>query len=90
VEELIGTDASFGVTLGDIVFDDLSLFEPQAKMIALLGIPWYNVIGNHDINLDAKHAITTTRPSNESSAPAYYSFDYGPVHFLVWTTSNGS
>ena len=27
VEELIGTKAKFGVTLGDILFDDLSLFE---------------------------------------------------------------
>ena len=34
VEELIGTDASFGVTLGDIVFDDLSLFASQARTIA--------------------------------------------------------
>ena len=38
---MIGTKASFGVTLGDIMFDDLSLFRPQARNIALLGIPWY-------------------------------------------------
>ncbi|MCA9185772.1 MAG: hypothetical protein KDA99_09135, partial [Planctomycetales bacterium] len=50
VEELRGTDAAFGVTLGDIVFDDLSMFQPQARVIAVLGIPWFNVIGNHDIN----------------------------------------
>jgi hypothetical protein len=83
VEELIGTDASFGVTLGDIVFDDLSLFEPQAKMIALLGIPWYNVIGNHDINLDAKHRHHHNETFERVFGPSYYSFDYGPVHFLV-------
>ena len=53
IEELIGTDASFGVTLGDIVFDDLSIMEPLNRTIALLGIPWYNVVGNHDINYDA-------------------------------------
>ncbi len=52
VEELVGTDASFGVTLGDIMFDDLRLFRPLASAIALIGIPWYNVIGNHDINYD--------------------------------------
>ncbi len=39
IEELVGTDASFGVTLGDILFDNLSLFESQARTIALLGIP---------------------------------------------------
>lgn len=83
VEELIGTDASFGVTLGDIAFDDLSVFEPQAKMIALLGIPWYNVIGNHDINMDAKHSHHHNETFNRVFGPSYYSFDYGPVHFLV-------
>ncbi len=83
VEELIGTDASFGVTLGDIVFDDLSLFESQARMIALLGIPWYNVIGNHDINYDARHDHHSDETFERVFGPAYYSFDHGPVHFLV-------
>jgi hypothetical protein len=83
VEQLIGTDAAFGITLGDLMFDDLSLFEPQARVIALLGLPWYNVIGNHDLDFDA----TTDRHSDETFervfGPSYYSFDYGPVHFLI-------
>lgn len=83
VEELIGTDASFGVTLGDIVFDNLSLFESQARMIALMGIPWYNVIGNHDINYDATNDRLSDETFEKMFGPAYYSFDYGPVHFLV-------
>ena len=52
VEELIGTDAAFGVTLGDIMFDDLSLYPSLNRTIGLIGIPWYNVVGNHDINQD--------------------------------------
>jgi hypothetical protein len=83
VEELIGTEASFGVTLGDIVFDDLSLFEAQARTIALLGIPWYNVIGNHDINYDARHDGHSDETFERVFGPPYYSFDYGAVHFLV-------
>lgn len=83
IEELVGTDASFGVTLGDIVFDDLGMFEPQARSIALLGIPWYNVIGNHDINLDAKNDRLSDETFERHFGPAYYSFDYGPVHFVV-------
>ncbi len=83
IEELIGTQASFGVTLGDIVFDDLTVMEPLNRTIALLGIPWYNVVGNHDINYDAP----TRRHANETFeriyGPSYYAFDYGPVHFLV-------
>lgn len=83
VEELIGTEAEFGVTLGDIVFDDLSVFEPLNGTIALLGIPWYNLIGNHDINLDAESDEDSDETFTSIYGPAYYSFDYGPVHFLV-------
>ncbi|MBC8353681.1 MAG: calcineurin-like phosphoesterase C-terminal domain-containing protein [Planctomycetes bacterium] len=83
VEELIGTDASFGVTLGDIVFDDLEIFMPLNKTVALIGIPWYNVIGNHDINLDAKDDVQNDETFERIYGPAYYSFDYGQVHFLV-------
>lgn len=83
VEELIGTDASFGVTLGDVVFDDLSIFKPLNSTIALIGIPWYNVIGNHDINYDAKHDHHSDETFESIYGPAYYSFDHGAVHFLV-------
>ena len=83
VEELVGTDASFGVTLGDIMFDNLDLFEESARTIAVLGIPWYNVIGNHDINLDAKKHDHVNETYERVFGPSYYSFDYGPVHFLV-------
>lgn len=83
VEELIGTSAKFGVTLGDIVFDDLSVFEPLNGTIGLIGIPWYNVIGNHDINFDASNDEDSDETFTRIYGPSYYSFDYGPVHFLV-------
>ncbi|QDU14141.1 Calcineurin-like phosphoesterase [Gimesia maris] len=92
IEDLIGTDASFGVTLGDILFNDLSLFQSQARGIALLGIPWYNVIGNHDINFDAPNDKLSDETFEREYGPAYYSFDYGTVHFITlddveWTVS---
>ncbi|MDA1015410.1 MAG: calcineurin-like phosphoesterase family protein [Planctomycetota bacterium] len=83
LEELIGTDASFGVTLGDIMFDNLDLFESNNRNIALLGIPWYNVIGNHDINYKATSDKYSDETFERVFGPAYYSFDYGPVHFVV-------
>lgn len=83
VEELIGTDAALGVTLGDILFDDLSLFENNNRMIALMGIPWYNVIGNHDINFDARNRKHANETYEKYFGPSYYSFDYGSTHFIV-------
>ncbi len=83
VEELVGTKASFGVTLGDVVFDNLNIMQPLNRTIALLGIPWYNVIGNHDINYDVKTRKLANETFERIYGPSYYSFDHGPVHFLV-------
>jgi hypothetical protein len=83
IEQLIGADAAFGVTLGDIVFDDLSLYGSLNRTIALIGIPWYNVIGNHDINFDAPEDQLSDETFERNYGPSYYSFDYGPVHFIV-------
>lgn len=83
IEDLVGTDASFGVTLGDIVFDDLNVMQPLNRTIALLGIPWYNVVGNHDINFDARARQQANETFERVYGPSYYSFDHGPVHFVV-------
>lgn len=86
IEQIVaekGHGAAFGVTLGDIVFDDLAVMEPLNQAIALIGIPWYNVIGNHDLNLDAKNDRQVDETFERHYGPAYYSFDHGPTHFLV-------
>ncbi len=83
IEELIGADASFGVTLGDILFDDLDLFPLLSQSIARIGIPWYNVLGNHDINFDATHDRYSDETFERFFGPPYYSFDYAGVHFIV-------
>ncbi|MFY8056556.1 MAG: metallophosphoesterase N-terminal domain-containing protein, partial [Planctomycetaceae bacterium] len=44
IEELAGAQAAFGVTLGDILFDDLSLFDNFNRALSHIGVPWYNVI----------------------------------------------
>ncbi|MCH8084078.1 MAG: metallophosphoesterase, partial [Myxococcales bacterium] len=83
IAEVIGTQAAFGMTLGDLVGDDLSLFEPLNESIGQIGVPWYGVIGNHDINYHAK----TDQHSDESFERVYgpptYAFSYGKVHFIV-------
>lgn len=83
VKELVGTDAAFGVTLGDILFDDLSLYPNLNRAIALIGIPWYNVLGNHDLNQEAHHDHHSDETFERVFGPSYYSFDHGPVHFVV-------
>ena len=57
IPKLIGTDAQFGITLGDIVGDDLSLYTRLTSIIGMIGIPWYQVCGNHDLNYEAKDNV---------------------------------
>ncbi len=83
VAELIGTDAAFGVTAGDVLYDDLTLFPRHNRIIGRIGIPWYNVPGNHDLNYlspDDRHSLETFK---RTYGPTYYSFDYGRVHFVM-------
>ncbi len=83
VEELIGTDAKFGVTLGDIMFDDLSLFESNNALIALIGVPWYNVIGNHDMNYDSPDDAHSDETYERYYGPNYFAYNHGPVTFIA-------
>lgn len=84
IAELIGTDAHFAVSLGDIVSDKLSLFEHVAPIMGKMGIPCYYVKGNHDSNYDGTHNYKLVDESFERVfGPSHYSFDYGPVHFIT-------
>ena len=46
VSELVGVkDVEFGMTMGDIVGDNLDLLVPMNQAVSKIGIPWYNVLG---------------------------------------------
>ena len=83
VAELIGTDAKFGMTMGDIVFDDMSMFPRLNAIIAQIGIPWYNVPGNHELNLFAESDRYSLETFKRFFGPPYYSFEYGDALFVV-------
>ncbi len=81
--ELKDTDAAFGVTLGDIVFDNLDMFPSIIESKATVGIPWIYVLGNHDIDLSADNNADARGTWYRTYGPSYYSFSYGPAHFIV-------
>lgn len=83
VAELIGTDARFGMTMGDILFDDLSLFPRYNSVIAQIGVPWYNVPGNHELNLMAREDRYALETFKSHFGPPYYAFEYGEAVFFV-------
>lgn len=83
VEELVGFEAAFGMTLGDVVFNNLEMLEPLERLVSTIGVPWYNVHGNHDINFKAKDDMSSDETWESLYGPTYYSFDYANVHFVV-------
>ena len=83
VNPLIGTNAAFGITTGDIMSDDLSLYGRYNRIIGQLGVPWHNIGGNHDLNLDAPHAKYARETFKRVYGPNYYAFEYGGALFLM-------
>lgn len=83
VEELVDSDAAFGVSLGDLVGDNLDFFEPLNQIQALVGIPWYNVSGNHDLNFFSSDDSYSLETYHRVYGPSTYAFQYGPVYFVV-------
>lgn len=84
VEELIGIKGiSFGLSLGDLVGDDLNLHPPYISAVSKIGVPWYNVIGNHDLNFEATADSLSDETFEANFGPANYSFNYGKAHFII-------
>lgn len=74
---------TFGVACGDIMFDRLDLFDEYRKAVAPVGIPFLQVVGNHDMDPDEAVDERSTRTFSKWFGPRYYSFDRGAVHYVV-------
>jgi hypothetical protein len=76
-------DFAFGVMLGDIVRNDLSLFDPYLPVNARLPGPIFHVVGNHDIDYDATSLTTAVATFTRIFGPANYALMEGEAVFIV-------
>jgi C terminal of Calcineurin-like phosphoesterase/N terminal of Calcineurin-like phosphoesterase/Calcineurin-like phosphoesterase len=84
VTDLIGNHgAAFGMTAGDIMFDDLSLYPRLNRIVGQIGIPWYNIGGNHDLNYEAPNGKYARETFKRTYGPPSYAFEYGGALFLM-------
>ncbi len=83
VNDLIGANAAFGITAGDIMFDDLSLYPRYNGIIAQIGLPWWNVGGNHDLNFESPGARYSRETYKRVFGPNYYAFAHGDALFIM-------
>lgn len=74
-------EAALGVTLGDVVDDDLALFPGMIAATASLGVPWLHVPGNHDIDFDAPDDIGSLATFRRYFGPDTFAWE--THHFVV-------
>lgn len=88
-EELVNTlignpyGVQFGITVGDVMNDNLGLYDRHKRMMALMDIPQWTLPGNHDINFESPNALRANETYKSHYGPTYYSFDVGNVHFVA-------
>ena len=83
IQALAGVDAKFGLTAGDIMFDDFSLYPRSNAIMGAIGLPWWNIGGNHDLNFEAPDRKYSRETFKRVFGPNYYAFFYGQTLFLM-------
>ena len=83
VSALETTNAKFGVTTGDLMFDDLSLYDRYNAIIGTIGVPWWNIGGNHDLNYEAPDRKRSRETYKRHFGAPYYAFAYAKTLFLM-------
>ncbi|HYX36242.1 MAG TPA: calcineurin-like phosphoesterase family protein [Oligoflexus sp.] len=82
---------AFGISLGDIVNDNLDLYPAITAATGRLKLPWFHVYGNHDMNYDARNFATLSADEKDHLAdetwervfgPANYAFSYSGATFV--------
>lgn len=79
----VDDSVKFGISLGDLVGDDLVLHKPYQEAIQQIGKPWFNVMGNHDMNFDVKTDSLSDETFEYHFGPNNYAFHYGNAYFIV-------
>ncbi len=79
----LGDRVAVGVAAGDIMFDHLDLFPEWERAVQRMGIPFHQVIGNHDLDFEARTTEGASATFRRHFGPTHYSFDVGAVHYVV-------
>lgn len=72
-----------GITVGDIVWDNHELFVDYNKAVDSMGIPFFQALGNHDMDYRLGGDETSDKTFQEHYGPTYYSFNRGKAHYVV-------
>lgn len=75
---------TFGIGCGDLVFDQFHLFKEYNEAVQKTGVPFFQVLGNHDMDTSGiRSDELSTATFNSHFGPTYYSFNRGEVHYVM-------
>ncbi|MGO4220727.1 calcineurin-like phosphoesterase C-terminal domain-containing protein [Lysobacter sp. TAF61] len=84
VAPLVGKhDVRLGLSLGDIVNDDISLYPAMNRVTSKLGVPWLHVPGNHDLDVDATRDEDALLSFRNVFGPDSYAWEEPQASFIV-------
>ncbi|HTN19680.1 MAG TPA: calcineurin-like phosphoesterase family protein [Pelobium sp.] len=72
-----------GICVGDIAWDYLEYFEDYKKAVSLLGIPFFQALGNHDQDYRQGGDDSADKTFKKAFGPTYYSFNRGKAHYVI-------
>ena len=78
-----GAGAAFGMTLGDLAFDDLTVYPRLNRMVGRIGVPWWVLGGNHDLDYEAPDAMRSRDTWKRVFGAPYYAHAHAGALFLM-------
>lgn len=78
-----GHAADLGLTLGDVVNDDLSLYPAIKRETARLQVPWLHAPGNHDINMEAARDDESLAGFHAALGPDTFAWEEPEASFIM-------
>ena len=71
------------ISAGDNVFDRLNFFDKYKQVISEIKVPFYQVIGNHDMDYNNRSNELSAKSFTAAFGPAHFSYNVGNVHYVV-------
>lgn len=90
VKDVNKTIASFpaevpvhAISAGDNVFDKLNFFDQYKEVISKIKVPFFQVIGNHDMDYNNRSNELSAKSFTAAFGPTHFSFNVGNIHYIV-------
>lgn len=81
--ELQKTGPVHGIVAGDIYWDAPAIIPEYKKAVKEMGIPFFQVLGNHDMDINVRSDEHSDSTFRANFGPAWYSFNRGAAHYVV-------